>query len=397
MSAPLRLSVIVNRLTRRLSSRGGCLWSVPVGAIGWIAKLQGALAPVVDEARRRTDLPAHTRLQMIWWSSVVVHGSSLPARFRPGQQILDPTARCAAVAALRLRKGSIRSDNLAEQIISLDDEMSRSELVDSVRTDLSERFASRATRPKRGDGVDPQQLTTIIDDVLAQLAQAGITPFLMSGTLLGFVREGTFLAHDHDVDLGLLPDVNLVDVAAALSSSGLEIQMPVDGQWLVAIHDSGLHVDFFRHDLRDGIFWHQTQIHKWWNTPFRLKELKHEGRSWWIPEHPHRYLDENYGNWDAPVAFYDASFDTPNRHYIDDAQAIRHLHNTCSRALLVGDRWLVESAARELRDMFGIDVTLNLAPSPLVEPRKPDVAGELQVRGAGAPRHRSSRWPDWPD
>jgi hypothetical protein len=185
------------------------------------------------------------------------------------------------------------------------------------------------------------------------------------------VREGSFLSHDHDVDLGVLPDVDLRDVATALSQSGLTVSTPIEGRWLVAVHESGLHLDFFHHELRDGLLWHCTEIHDWWNTPFELESFAASGREWWIPENPHRYLDENYGTWAAPVAFYDISFDTPNRRYRDTPQAIRHLYTTCARGLEAGDRWEVESAARELRDQFGVDVTKHLTASGLLDGARP--------------------------
>lgn len=34
----------------------------------------------------------------------------------------------------------------------------------------------------------------------------GVKPFLIFGTLLGFVRENDFISHDHDIDLGLLDE-----------------------------------------------------------------------------------------------------------------------------------------------------------------------------------------------
>ncbi|MGA9279442.1 MAG: hypothetical protein WBV89_21010, partial [Ilumatobacter sp.] len=199
-----------------------------------------------------------------------------------------------------------------------------------------------------------------------RLDSRDIRPFLMSGTLLGFLREGTFLEYDHDVDLGLLPETRLQDVEDALVGSGLETTVLVEGMWLVAVHPSGLHVDFFRHELRDGRWWHCTRVHEWWNTPSELEPMIVQGQRWWIPNNPERYLDENYGNWRAPVAFFDISFDTPNRRYRRTPEAMRHLYHTCIRGIESGDRWMVESAARELRDEFGLNVSVNLATSPLL-------------------------------
>ncbi len=171
----------------------------------------------------------------------------------------------------------------------------------------------------------------------------------------------------------------------ALTDSELELSVELDGLWLLGVHPSGLHIDFFRHELRGDRFWHSTRVHNWWNTPFALRALEAEGHRWWIPDDPDRYLDENYGDWAAPVAFYDISFDTPNRTYQPTATAARHLYMTCVRGLDRGDRWMVESAARELRDQFGIDVTEHLAGSPLLRRAE---AGRRTTRGAGQPASR---------
>lgn len=377
--------------TRIALSRGGTWWTVPVTAVGWFELRRGALAPVVSEARARVDMPAHKRIQMIRWAGAVRRDSELSRRFLPGHHLRDPAAIDAAIDALRDRIGRTSDSRAVEQLIELDDSLQRDELLDIVRSDLSIALMETALRPKRGQGVDPAMLASVVGDVVDRLEAHGIQPFLMSGTLLGFVREGGFLPHDHDVDLGLLPDVDLDAVAAALATADLDLVTCVADRWIVAVHESGLHVDLFRHELRDGLLWHRTRIHEWWNTPFTLSELRVGGRRWSIPDDPERYLDENYGRWADPVAYYGISFDTPNRRYVDDFPAIRYLYATCRSAIDAGDRWLVESTVRELRDSFGVDLTKNLTDSPLLErPRPRPVRDRTDHDSASLTRSRSS-------
>ena len=272
----------------------------------------------------------------------------------------------AARLALEQRV-SRRVDELArEQLIGLTMPEEMDTLLSRIGDDIRTRIAERAMRPKRGNGIDRAAAVPIVADVTRRLERAGIRPFLMSGTLLGFIRNGTFLDHDHDVDLGLLPEVDLDAVERALAGCDLELTVGVDGLWLLGVHPTGLHIDFFRHELRDGRFWHSTRIHSWWNTPFELRRLDAEGRHWWIPDDPDLYLDENYGGWAAPVAFFDISFDTPNRTYRPSADAARHLYMACIRGIESGDRWMVESAVRELRDHFGIEAEEHLVATPLL-------------------------------
>jgi hypothetical protein len=306
---------------------------------------------------------------MIRWAADVTTRRPLRRGFRPSQHLATDAARDAAERALTDRIRRTDDETAREQLIGLTGADDLDGLLALVERDVQRRIADLAVTPKRGRGIDPASLTDIVGDVVSLLERRGIRPFLMSGTLLGFVRNGTFLPHDHDVDLGILPTTGLDEVADALVDSGLELSVELDDRWLLGVHESGLHIDFFRHELRDGRFWHATRVHEWWNTPFELDQLDAGGRRWWVPDDPTRYLDENYGDWSRPVAFYDISFDTPNRTYRRSADAARQLYLTCIRGLADGDRWMVEAAARELRDHFGIDVTGHLAASPLLAPR----------------------------
>ena len=356
----------VRRAAERILTRQSVVWDGLIAFAARTAEWRGALPEVVAEARRRKDLPAHRRLIMIRWADNVQHDRPLPGGFRPSQHLGDVGAREAARRALQKRTASHSDERSREQLIGLTGSADLDVLNGLIEQDLRQRIGARALRPKRGEGVDPAALVPIVADVTRRLEQFGICPFLMSGTLLGFIRDGTFLEYDHDVDLGILPDVQMSSVERALAGSELELTVEVDGLWLLAVHSSGVHIDFFRHELRDDRFWHSTRIHSWWNTPFGLRALEAKGHRWWIPDDPTRYLDENYGEWDAPVAFYDMSFDTPNRTYRPTADAVRHLYLTCIRGLDNGDRWMVESATRALRAEFGIDASQNLAESPLL-------------------------------
>jgi hypothetical protein len=354
-----------------VASRRSSILDTAVAAAARIAERRGAVAAVVDEARSRVDLPVQRRLFMIRWATDVGRNRPLRRGFRPGQHLRSADAREAARRALVERIATLDDEPAREQLIGLAESPELGTLLDLVSRDLQQRIADRAVRPKRGAGIDPHALLPIVAEVNSRLSEHGIRPFLMSGTLLGFIRNGTFLEHDHDVDLGILPETELDEVAHALAGSGLELSVGLENRWLVGVHQSGLHIDFFRHEFRDGRFWHATRVHDWWNTPFELRELEAHGHRWWIPDPPERYLDENYGAWSAPVAFYDISFDTPNRTYQPTTAAAQQLYLACIRGLDNGDRWMVESAARELRDQFGVDVTHHLADTPLLRSHGP--------------------------
>jgi len=64
----------------------------------------------------------------------------------------------------------------------------------------------------RGDGARCSSLVlhmygpALLADTLAECQALNMRPFLAWGTLLGYYREGGFIAHDYDIDLGLLED-----------------------------------------------------------------------------------------------------------------------------------------------------------------------------------------------
>lgn len=79
------------------------------------------------------------------------------------------------------------------------------------------------------------------------------------------------MAHDYDIDLGILPgQATAAEVTAALRPlSWFDVEM--QELKVVARHSSGLDVDVFMHYERDGLLWHGSEIHEWWNSPFALE------------------------------------------------------------------------------------------------------------------------------
>lgn len=243
-------------------------------------------------------------------------------------------------------------------------------MASDVEADIRSLLKLKATtaNPHKGS-IPPSMQLEITAELTAGLAEIGVKPFLMSGTLLGVIRDGDFMAHDYDIDLGLMPGVELDSIPDFVSGAGFTTS--VEGDRIVAIHQSGARTDLFPHTERNGKFWHGSLVHEWWNTPFELVSFEMKGHQLWTPDDPKLYLDENYGDWRRPVAFYDISFDTPNRAYRQNSAALLHLHSRCVIGMRTGDRWLLESAARELRDHFGVDVTEFLADSRLLTTNAP--------------------------
>lgn len=187
-----------------------------------------------------------------------------------------------------------------------------------------------------------QGATRALLDLKADLDAGGFSFFLISGTLLGAVREGRVLQHDKDIDVGIPAEVDLAAMAAHLRSTGRFRIRPLPVQTVVrAIHANGTSIDLFRHWLEDGRMVHQGQKAKWWNTPFTLKPRDFLGTTFQVPSNPELYLAENYGDWKTPATDFDTVVDTPNMTVTDREHLIWYyytgLHDYYARGY--GDRF----------------------------------------------------------
>lgn len=146
----------------------------------------------------------------------------------------------------------------------------------------------------------------------AALSRHDIECFLVSGTLLGCVREGTILGHDSDIDVGVLPHISMKQLRNALSSSCFKFQEVFSENTLYLAHPNGVHIDVFRHYEHQGKLYHGGIKCQWWNTPFTLKATEFLGEQHLIPADPDTYLTENYGDWRIPITDFATFLDTPN-------------------------------------------------------------------------------------
>lgn len=340
-------------------------------AIRWWLSRRGPLNVIADEAvSEASTREAKRTAEMLMWSGAVAGISTFPKWFPVAHHVHDPVGRRLSADALadHLSTNPDAPSNLWRQYFFLTEPDDLDEVRAFVRRDLESRLiASSQTAPADRVAMPGARQHEILRRAIEALESAGIRPFLVSGTLLGLVREGRLMDHDYDIDLGVLPEESDAEtVGAALESASFEVKVQTNK--VLARGDSDFGVDVFMHYERDGLYWHGTEIHEWWNTPFGLERADLLGLTVWIPDNAETYLKENYGNWQRPVAFYHFSFDTPNRRYRSTYQALLFLYKRVAVGLDFQDRWIVESAARELRDRFGVDITDSFNPTALLEP-----------------------------
>jgi hypothetical protein len=352
--------------------------TVVVRAAADIASRRGGNRAVLTEAVEGSSTrPALRTAEMIMWSRAIEGRGRFPAYFPAERMLKTPEAKMASVAGLNRHLAAHPGDvvTLSSIRFLLDDQPVLEDARSFVEDDLRSRLTHRAVTPRGLVPVDRTTQIAVLGDVIGALERFDLRPFLVSGTLLGHVRSGELMAHDYDIDLGVLPgEADAARVVSALSNLA---DFSIDAQELkvVANHVSGFGADVFIHYERDGLLWHGTDIHEWWNTPFGLNRGALHGIDVWVPDDAERYLDENYGTWQRPIAFYNFSFDTPNRKYRDNVEALAYLYRRCLQAIESKDRWTAESAIRELRDHFDIDLTDEVQPTPLLMPTTAESSG----------------------
>jgi hypothetical protein len=182
-------------------------------------------------------------------------------------------------------------------------------------------FSTRpATPPPVVEPFD-QRAAVALEDLSAEFENTRFRLFLISGTLLGYLRDGKLISWDKDIDVGVFADA---DEAAKLErvfeQSGNFSMRRLDfhSNRLRVEHANRVLVDIFPHyPESDGLIWHDGATTRWWNTPFELKEIEFLGKRMYMPNNPERYLDENYGNWRVPEVNFDARIDAPNVQIVD--------------------------------------------------------------------------------
>lgn len=161
------------------------------------------------------------------------------------------------------------------------------------------------------------------------LDQHKVPFFLVSGTLLGCIRDRQILPFDKDLDVGIWDeDTTLDNLVEIFQMSGCFEIMPIKTHALLKLkHVNGSFIDVFFHYKDEDINWHATSKLKWINTNFQLIETEFLGYSFKIPENYELYLTENYGgDWKSPKPAFDSTFDTPNSVVINNEELRVYLY-----------------------------------------------------------------------
>lgn len=160
-------------------------------------------------------------------------------------------------------------------------------------------------------------------ETLRACGRAGVAPFLLFGTLLGHCREGGFIAHDHDIDLGLCERdfARLAELKREMQRSGYRVEVESDlGVQFKKRRFRNLAVDFYRvHEEKGEMVCSVTfdramgLCHYPPDIFATLEPARFRGRlAVIVPARAEEYLTLTYGAWRTPQPDFDLTRDYLN-------------------------------------------------------------------------------------
>jgi glycosyltransferase involved in cell wall biosynthesis len=163
----------------------------------------------------------------------------------------------------------------------------------------------RRRNPKRHERVRHPEWVLADFFNLARPSEEG--PFVVAGSLLGLVREGGVLAHDNDIDVGVLGAERYEVVKRAMASDPrfVLIERGVDSCCRFR-HVSGGRIDFYRFDPH-GSGWIMRGPTVAWSFPHVEPEVAHmNGVEVAAPRDGAAILQQMYGDWRVPDPGFDS-------------------------------------------------------------------------------------------
>ena len=169
-------------------------------------------------------------------------------------------------------------------------------------------------------------------DFLEESAKLEMRPFLLWGTLLGCVREGQFLDHDSDLDMGVLArDYSKKDaLIRGMLSRGYRLRFDYPYMFSFERKDRLLHLDVdLLYDFKGLLITSMPSERTGRITANQFpkeafQELKPQlflgDLETWIPGDPDKVLTAIYGDWRTPVKKYNYETDPSNQ--IPDPEAL---------------------------------------------------------------------------
>lgn len=166
-------------------------------------------------------------------------------------------------------------------------------------------------------------------DVTNVLDEYGCTHWLSDGTLLGAIRENDFIAHDYDIDVGVLASsFDPKAVHALIDEYGFTLSqtwgVPEDG-FSLSVERDNIRLDIFFYYPRDAGLYYSYYARLTMTKAKRYDCIYPEvtcikrvflGHKFWVPKDAEKHLETQYGpDWRVPVPTWNWITDPYNKKF----------------------------------------------------------------------------------
>ncbi len=170
-----------------------------------------------------------------------------------------------------------------------------------------------------------------LKEAVTLLNGINVKAWLTDGTHLGFYREGYFIKHDNDIDLGCKIDNYSKSIDTAFEACGWNLKRTcgsLDCGFEQTWQKNGVRIDIFYFYTEQDRMWHgawlrdkQTKkrnLIKYNYPAFELKTITYHGYDFNVPFDQEDYVTRKYGpEWRTPVKEWDWAFGPQNAEKTD--------------------------------------------------------------------------------
>ena len=185
-------------------------------------------------------------------------------------------------------------------------------------------YESSTNLKKQLERYNPESAGQALVALQEVLDRSGHKAFLVSGTLLGYARDGQLMAHDKDIDVGVMNWESQFDIALAMADSpqffmSTRTMVGTQTYALVVLHiPTGVTIDIFLYHpegdkLVTGVQSQFGYLQKFAFTPFGLEQVDFLGTRVYVPDDVDRNLTENFGEgWRISDPGYISHLESPS-------------------------------------------------------------------------------------
>lgn len=226
-----------------------------------------------------------------------------------------------------------------------------------------------------GQVFEPGRAMGVLLKLCSLLEAGGFRPFLVAGTLLGLVRSGSLLAHDRDIDIGLLRSENGGKDVVDYIRTHPDLMLPHSarpGDRYVGLTVDGIAADIFVFDLTpSGMMCGFSNLAgdiQWCHTPFQLQSARLGGHMFRIPAPADTYLSECYGpGWREPDPGFASAISSPALHNTSP-HAIAYLALARARiCLLAGNAEKAAALLQQIPQTSFLACNMTSQPLPAID------------------------------